>query len=91
VLREATRSSIQIAGLSSVDFGADAISIRVLRLRALPCSEPPWCAGSCSANCDPETSDQRSGRRIRKSSTGNVPRNECHGYEHQDDSYETRQ
>ena len=81
MLREATRSSIQIAGSSSVD----------LRLSALPCSEPPWCAGSCSANCDPETSDQRSGRRIRKSLTGNAPRDECHGYEHQDDSYETRQ
>jgi hypothetical protein len=28
-----------------------------------------WRAGTCSANCDPETPDLRSGRRVRKSST----------------------
>jgi hypothetical protein len=89
VLREATRSSIQIAGLSSVDlrsarvpsasvFCASARSLAANRLGALQVAPP-------------ETSDQRSGRRIRKSSTGNAPRDECHGYEHQDDCYETGQ
>ena len=88
MLREATRSLIQIAGSSSVDLRSERVpSASVF---TSPCA--PLQRG-CAEVAPPtsETSDQRSGRRVRESLTGNAPRDECHGYEHQDDSYETCQ
>jgi hypothetical protein len=90
VLRDATRSLIQIAGLSSVDLRSERVpsaSVFYVSARSL-CSE-----GALKLLRQLRSRDIGSALRASHPEVfnGKRPRDESHGYKHQEDSYETRQ